>query len=98
MPEKFHGLADQETKYRQRYVDLMVSEETRATFIARSKVVSAIRGFMLENQFLEVETPMLQPLAGGARGRPFKSHHNTLDMDVFMRIAPELYLKRLLVG
>jgi len=98
LPEKFHGLVDQEIKYRQRYVDLIVSEETRQTFIARSKIVAAIRAFMLDSNFLEVETPMLHPIPGGAAAKPFKTHHNALDMQMFMRIAPELYLKRLIVG
>jgi lysyl-tRNA synthetase class 2 len=98
LPEKFHGLADQETKYRQRYVDLIMNEDTRKTFIARSQIVAAIRSFMLGNQFLEVETPMLHPIPGGAAAKPFTTHHNALDMQMFLRIAPELFLKRLIVG
>ena len=98
LPEKFHGLADQEIKYRQRYVDMIVSEETRNTFKARSKIVSAIRNFMVDNDFLEVETPMLHPIPGGASAKPFVTHHNALDMQMTLRIAPELYLKRLIVG
>jgi lysyl-tRNA synthetase class 2 len=98
LPEKFHGLSDQETKYRQRYVDLIVSEETRKTFVTRSRIVAAIRHFMLDHQFLEVETPMLHPIPGGAAAKPFKTHHNALDMQMFLRIAPELFLKRLIVG
>ncbi|MGE0268005.1 MAG: lysine--tRNA ligase [Candidatus Omnitrophota bacterium] len=98
LPEKWHGLKDVEVRYRQRYVDLIANKDVKEVFVKRSKVVTFIRSLLDKRGFLEVETPMLQPMAGGARGRPFKSLHNAYDMDVFLRIAPELYLKRLLVG
>jgi lysyl-tRNA synthetase class 2 len=98
LPEKWHGLTDVEIRYRQRYLDLVVNPDSRRVFEVRSRVVSAIREFLIARGFLEVETPMMQPIAGGALARPFVTHHNALDMPLYMRIAPELYLKRLTVG
>ncbi len=98
LPEKWHGLKDVEIRYRQRYLDLIANEEVRKVFVIRSKIIKAIRNFLEERGFLEVETPMMHSIAGGAAGRPFKTHHNEYDIDLFLRIAPELYLKRLLVG
>src|SRR5262249_29742916 len=98
LPEKWHGLTDVEIRYRQRYLDLIVNPDSRHVFEVRSRLVTALREFMTARGYLEVETPMMQPLAGGALPRPFVTHHNALDVDLYLRIAPELYLKRLVVG
>jgi len=98
LPEKYHGVTDQEIRYRQRYLDLIMNEPTRDTFKTRTKIVSYIRNFLIERDFLEVETPMMQVVPGGATARPFETYHNALDIDLYLRIAPELYLKRLVVG
>lgn len=98
LPEKWHGLKDVETRYRQRYLDLIANEEVREIFVIRSRIVSALRRFLDQRGFLEVETPILQPIYGGAAARPFVTHHNALDQDLYLRIADELYLKRLIIG
>ena len=98
LPEKYHGLKDQDIRYRQRYVDLIVNPEVKDAFLTRTKALKALRSFLDERGFLEVETPILNTIAGGANARPFVTHHNTLDIPMYLRIANELYLKRLIVG
>ena len=98
LPEKWHGLRDVETRYRQRYLDLIMNDESKSIFYARTRIIAAIRKFLDERGYIEVETPMMQAIPGGAAGKPFKTHHNALDMDLYLRIAPEIYLKKLLVG
>lgn len=98
LPDKFHGLTDQETRYRQRYLDLITNEDSRRTFQVRSRIMAEIRRFMMNNDFVEVETPMMHPIPGGAAACPFVTHHNALNLDMYLRIAPELYLKQLVIG
>ena len=98
MPEKFHGIQDVEIKYRHRHLDLISDLESRKVFLTRSKIINEIRNFLTQKGFLEVETPVLQPIYGGASAHPFSTHHRALDMKLFMKISPELYLKRLIVG